>query len=70
MVHLTIVFYIPKVDETSLGEEQEVATRGHGVSVNLRLDVDHGSGIGLQPGDVDLNVKVADTKMHVSFRTG
>lgn len=50
----------PKVDETAVGKENDVTTVGHGVSVNLRLDVDATLGIGLKPGDVDFNVEVTD----------
>lgn len=50
----------PEVDETSLGEEDDVAARGHGVTVNLGLDVGGLDGVGLDPGDVDLDVKVTD----------
>ena len=35
---------------------------GHGVSVDLRFDVGDRLGIGFQPGDVDLDVKVTNAK--------
>lgn len=37
-----------------------MAAGGHREAINLRLDVDNLLGVGLQPGDVDLNVKVTD----------
>lgn len=43
-----------EVDETSLGEEDQVAARGHGVAVNLGLDVGHLDGGLLEPSNVDL----------------
>lgn len=52
--------YVPEVDETTLSEENDVSAVGHGEAVNLRLDVDAFLGVGLQPGNVDLNVEVAD----------
>jgi hypothetical protein len=49
-----------KVDETTLGEEDDVTSVGHGEAVDLRLDADDLLGVGLQPGDVDLNVEVTN----------
>lgn len=49
-----------KVDETALGEKNDVAAGRHGEAVDLGLDVGHGLGVLLQPGNIDLNVKVAD----------
>lgn len=49
-----------QVDETTLGEEDNVTARLEGVSVDLRLDVGVLSGVGLEPRDVDLNVEVTD----------
>lgn len=51
-----------KVDETALSEEDKVATRGHGVAVNLGLDIDNLLGVLLEPSDVDLNVEVANAE--------
>lgn len=34
----------------------------HGVSVDLRLDVGVGDGVGLEPRDVDLDVEVSDAR--------
>ena len=37
-----------------------MTSAGHGEAVNLRLDIDDLLGIGLQPSNVDLNIKVTD----------
>jgi hypothetical protein len=52
--------YAPKVDETTVCKENKVSTRGHCITVNLRLNIDHLLGICFQPGDVDLNIEMAD----------
>jgi hypothetical protein len=49
-----------EVDETAFGKEDDVPARGHGEPVDLRLDVDDGGGILLQPSDIDLDVEVTD----------
>lgn len=49
-----------QVDETSLGEEDDVTAVGHLVPVDLRLDVHDRLGVGLEPGGVDFAVKVTD----------
>lgn len=49
-----------KVDETTLSKEDDVAAAGHQEAVNLGLDVLDGLGVGLQPGNVDLNVEVTN----------
>jgi hypothetical protein len=49
-----------KVDETTLGEEDDVAAGGHGEAVDLGLDVLDGLGVLLEPGNVDLNVEVTN----------
>lgn len=49
-----------KVDETTLGEKDDVTAVGHQEAVNLRLDVLDGLGVLLEPGNVDLNVEVTD----------
>lgn len=48
-----------KVDKTALGEEDDVLAV-EAVTVNLGLDVLNGLGVGLQPGDVNLNIEVTD----------
>lgn len=49
-----------QVDETTLGQQDDVAAVGHQVAVYLRLDVLDALGVLLEPGDVDLNVEVAN----------
>lgn len=49
-----------KVNQTTLGKEDDVVAVGHQVAVNLGLDVLHGLGVGLEPGNVNLNVKVTN----------
>ena len=49
-----------QVDETTLGEQDDVSARLHGVSVDLGLDLDGLGGVLLQPGDVNLNIEVTD----------
>ena len=49
-----------EVNETALSEENDVATRSHGVAVNLWLDVGDRFGVRLQPGNIDFNVEVAN----------
>lgn len=49
-----------EVNETTLSEEDNVSAALHGKSVNLGLDVNALSGVGLKPSNVNLNVKVAD----------
>jgi hypothetical protein len=49
-----------QVDETALGEEDDVASVGHGIAVDLRLDVRDRDGVGLEPGNVDLDVEVTN----------
>jgi len=53
---------IPKVDKTSLSKENDVTSVSHGESINLRLHVGDGLGVGLQPGNVDLNVEVTNAE--------
>lgn len=49
-----------KVDQTTLGKEDDVAAVGHQVAVNLGLNVLDGLGVGLEPGNVNLNVEVTN----------
>lgn len=49
-----------EVDETSFGEEDNVSSAGHGVSVDLRLDVDALLSVLLEPGDINFDVEVAN----------
>ena len=58
--------YVPKVDETTLSQKDEMAAVLHGVTVNLRLDVRDGLSVSLEPSNVDLDVEVADAGRCVS----
>lgn len=49
-----------QVDETSLGEEDDVAAALHEVSVDLGLDVLDAGSVGLQPGNIDLDIEVTN----------
>lgn len=57
--------YLPKVDQTTLSKEDNVTATGHGVAVNLRLDVDDLDRVLLQPSDVNFNVEVTDAIKNV-----
>ena len=57
-----------EVDETTVGEENEVLAGRHGVPIDLRLDVHDRRGILLQPSDVNLNVEVTDVGDNGVFR--
>lgn len=50
----------PKVDETTLCEEDDVAAVFHQVTVDLRLDVLDALGVGFKPCHVDFNVKMSN----------
>lgn len=49
-----------QVDQSTLGEEDDVSARRHGKSVDLGLDVDGLGGSLLQPSDVNLDIKVTN----------
>lgn len=49
-----------QVDETALGEEDDVAAALHEVTVNLGLDVADGSSVLLEPRNVDFDIEVTD----------
>jgi hypothetical protein len=49
-----------EVDETALGEEDDVAAVLEEEAVNLGLDVLDALGVGLEPGDINLDVEVAN----------
>lgn len=49
-----------QVDQSTLGEEDNVSAGSHGESVNLGLDVYALDGVGLEPSNVNLDVEVAD----------
>ena len=49
-----------EVNQTTLSQQDDVTAVGHQVTVNLGLDVLDGLGVGLEPGNVDLNVEVTN----------
>ena len=49
-----------QVDETTLSKKDNVSAVGHEETIYLGFDVLDGLGIGLQPGNIDLNIKMAD----------
>lgn len=49
-----------QVDQTPIGQQNNVAAIRHQVAIHLWLDVLDGLGIGLEPGNVNLDVEVAD----------
>lgn len=49
-----------QVNKATLGKEDDVVARGHQEAVDLGLDVDLVDGVLLQPGDVQLDVKVTN----------
>ena len=49
-----------QVDQTALGQQDDVPAVGHGEAVDLRLDADLLGGVLLDPGNVDLNVEVTN----------
>lgn len=49
-----------EVDETSLSKEDDVSAAGHGVSVDLSLDVDDLFGGLLEPSDIDFDIEVTN----------
>ena len=49
-----------QVNETTLGEEDDVAAVLHQEAVDLRLDVGDAGGVRLQPGDINLDIEVTN----------
>lgn len=49
-----------QVDQSTLGQQDHMTARLHQVTVDLWLDVDNVLSVGLQPGNVDFDVKVAN----------
>jgi hypothetical protein len=49
-----------QVNETTLGEEDDVTAGRHEVTVDLGLDVGDGLGVLLEPGNVDFDIEVTD----------
>jgi len=59
-----------EVDQSTFGKEDDVAARGHGVSVDLRLNVDVLDGGLLQPSDINFDVEMSDVADDSIFRHG
>jgi len=55
-----------EVDQTTFGKQDDMATVGHGVTIDLRLNIDDGLRVSLEPGDIDLDIEVtnAGNPMH------
>lgn len=51
---------LPQVNKSTFCEKNNVTATSHGKSIDLRLDIDVLYSILLQPGNVDLNVKVTN----------
>lgn len=51
---------LPQVDKTALSEKDDVTSRRHGETVDLRLHVDSLLRVLLEPSDINLNVEVSD----------
>jgi len=49
-----------EVDETTLSEEDDMSAAGHGVSVDLGLNVGVLLGVSLEPSNVDFDIEVTD----------
>lgn len=49
-----------KVDQSALSKEDHVSAGGHLKSVDLGLDVDHVLGVGLEPGNVNLDIEMTN----------
>ena len=52
----------PKIDQTTLGEKDDMTPARHGVAVNLGLDVDALNGVLLEPGNINLDVEVTNAR--------
>lgn len=57
----------PKIDETTLSKKDNMFAILHGETINLGLDVDAFLRVRLQPGNVDLNIEMANAFYAVSF---
>ena len=51
---------LPQVHKTALGQEDDVTTASHSVSVDLGFNVDGLLGVSLEPCDVDFDIEVTD----------
>lgn len=59
-----------KVDQTTLGKEEDVTAVGHGEAVDLGLDVLDRLGVGLQPGNVDFDIEVTNVLIMNQHKIG
>jgi hypothetical protein len=50
----------PQVHKTTFGKKDDVTTGGHCEAVNLRLDINCLLRVGLEPGNINFNIKVAN----------
>lgn len=50
----------PQVHKAALSEEDDVTPRSHSKAINLRFDVNYLLGIGFQPGNINLDVKMTN----------
>lgn len=53
---------LPQVNETTLREENYMATAGHCVAIDLRFNVNNRRSIGLEPCNINLNIKVSNAR--------
>jgi hypothetical protein len=51
-----------EVDETTLSKQDDMATIRHGETINLGLDIDDGLRVGLEPGNIDLDIEVTNAR--------
>jgi hypothetical protein len=49
-----------QVDQATLGKQNDVTAVLHQETVNLRLDVLDGLGVGLEPGNINFDIEVAN----------
>lgn len=49
-----------EIDQTAFGEKEDTRSAGHGVSVNLGLDVLDALGVLLEPGYIDFNIEMTN----------
>lgn len=57
----------PQIDETTLSQEDDVATTGHGIAIHLGLDIGDSLSIGLQPGNIYFDIKMTNTVRNFSI---
>jgi hypothetical protein len=49
-----------EIDETAICQKNNMSTRGQKVAVDLGLDVGDGLGVGLEPGNINLNIEMSN----------